>query len=290
MRRRTGRTRWCVMAVLGLLQACSSAHVPQRSPALGDAVAELPPIAYRPTRGVFVVEERIRREQNFGGRRQRTQINRRAFLRTDTVTVPSADGLSATAITVTVDSLVADPGTDVPGTNLGALYEGARGLVFRAMYRRPSQTLDFIGGDSTSQVSDEILGMLQHVFPLMPDDPLRPGLIWTDTTSAVTHATRLALQIHSVAEHRVTGWVPHEEVQALEILSVATYDVVGTEAGQDVKLTGQGTRTARMYIDSAGSLLESYATDSVSMQVRVLSAGISIPVIQTTSITTRREG
>lgn len=271
-----------------LCAAACGGSTPVGSPApVTDEMDGSASVVFRPAPGRYTIQERIRRVQDFGGRVQPTEITRTAFLAVQS----SIDGDSTVTIQVTVDSVVVDPRSRVPGTNLRTLYADARGLVFRAVHESASASLTFIGGDSTSQVSQEMAGLLPQLFPRFPGPEIRPHDIWTDTTQAENFATRVVLTVASVAEHRVSPWTIFQGVKALEIFTEATYDVQGSgsQAGQQVELDGQGVRTVRAYLDEGGGLLGSEASDSLTMTVRAVSAGITFPVVQTATIITSRE-
>jgi hypothetical protein len=85
-------------------------------------------------------------------------------------------------------------------------------------------------------------------------DPIAVGTTWTDTVTTVGCHGGIALTTVATRRYEVRGLTTYTGVQALEVArtSEMTVEGSGTQYGVGVRIAGDGTGTASLYLDPGG--------------------------------------
>lgn len=247
---------WVTAAVgLGALVAWSAAPGPQK---------------YR-----IDIKTRITQDLTAMGQGPQTQ----ELSNTGFVTLLERDSAGARVVRITLDSIIAGPGSRVTPEQLdsvkGATWTGVRG---------PTGRVDSLELLSPNDIAATMSGLMKSMFP-----PLRKGAVagqsWTDTTDA---DGLLGVSTRTVT-NLVTAADTYEGAKAMKLTGASATAISGTvqsEQGQ-LAIEGTGTGSVSWLIAGDGMLVSSTGTSSQQMTVTASVAPAPIPVsVDITSTTT----
>ncbi|HET8648431.1 MAG TPA: hypothetical protein VFL95_00200 [Gemmatimonadales bacterium] len=208
-----------------------------------------------------------------------------AFGRTAYLTVGLSRGqASGFRALVVLDSIRADSGQlmPLPIDSLRAA-EGTRWTADIA----PTGKLSNIQASDSTTVAAQIGGTLQQLFPVLPAGGARPGAQWTDTSHTKITAGTLTTDLTSANSYNATGYVQQGSTQALEITNQATttQNGSGTQFGQAIQVSGNGTSHATYRLAEDGTLVHAEGADNTKLTLTVPAVGQTVPVVQTGSFT-----
>ncbi|HXE58395.1 MAG TPA: hypothetical protein VNK43_10375 [Gemmatimonadales bacterium] len=251
-------------------------------------------VTYRPTRGHYVFQRRDSVTIDVPNAGVQTQtLGRTAFLGVEVV-----DSAGGYRLRITLDSVRADSGVQIPAAALDSL----RGTRWSARMSPAGELSEFrvqsvAGGPETPVDSAQVTALgaqlaseFARIFPVLPQGGATVGARWTDTTETPTRSQGLELVERSAVEYVAPEAEQREGVAAIRVESRASFtrQGAGTQFGQQVEMSGGGVRTAVNYIALDGRLLESTGTDSATLTVTVPAVGQSVPVHQQGTFVVRR--
>ena len=235
---------------------------------------EVSAVAYGPYVATYRATTHGRVEQEFGGQTTTTEFTLRYYVSVDIVR--AADAFRTT---FTVDSVV-----DLDGLGI-TLSDAARasGTTITASLARDGRLGEIDAGQPVGPVVEPILNQLKQFFPRIPPHGARPGVRWSDTTKTTNKANGLDVTIEAAVNSEATGWTEYGGARALRIHSVSSYTVSGggTQQGQQVTLTGHGTRVSDAFLGPDGRYLGTVASDTTHLSAMVEAIGVVIPITQT---------
>jgi len=263
--------------------ACSGHTAPSGStpsPA-ARAAAEPSVLRYAAEAGRYRIEQTMNVVQEVMGQTNTMNANTSMFLST-AITAAAGGNLAAT---FTVDSVSV---TGTPG--IGEAFSSLRGKTYSGVYTPLGRNVSFASPES-SAVAAQSGEMFREFLPLLPPGEITTGLSWTDTVNATqNNVPGVTTQTRAIREYRVVGWETRDSVRALRISVNGTYTISGSgEAqGQPLEMSGTGTAVGERFVSATGHFLGGTLSDSTSLTVHVLSAGLDIPVQQTRQSTVTR--
>ncbi len=275
--------------------ACSSSVSPTTTPPAPDVsrprpeppqAVEFDVVRFMPGSGAYEIASQSTVTQEFMGQRQEQALTTTMFLAA-TVT-HLGDEFRAT---LAIDSIVVpDSAPTVPGLDVAELYRGVVGLELTAILDRGGRLLELTGGDSTSEVAQQVVNSLRSFYPTLPASGAMIGTRWADTTAENSAMRGIELAVTTFADHEATAWTEVSGRLALEVMTDARSELTGrgTQGGQELDLQGSGVRAARSYFSMDGDYLGGTANDSTNIAVLVVASGMVVPVVQVASIVVRR--
>lgn len=241
----------------------------------GDAL-RLGPSALR-----YLVHRRIHAEQQLQGRTVTLDRGVRAFV-SATINGP-ADSLGY-ALTLTIDSLVADSGTLLPPTiNLGAV----RGLWYSGHVSPAGALRNVLPSDSTlAWTAAQVFGSFQGFYPRLPPAGLTLAAEWIDTVTTVDRST-VEVTTTSINHARATAWEQHGGIRCLRLEVNSTFRLAGAGqmGGQPREVSGSGTRSTIQFIAIDGRYLGGEIRDSLAITTRFPVEGETVPGTQLSQVT-----
>ena len=185
--------------------------------------------------------------------------------------------------TITVDSMVPDSGTQLPGSiNLSA----AKALSFRG---RLSQKGEFrtqtISDSAAAQSLSPVLGAFKNFFPRLPVGGITLGAAWTDTTTENDRAA--GSTVTSVNRVHAAAWDQRNNSRALRIETNSDFTIKGSgeQMGQQYEVAGTGLHTGTDFLAADGRYLGGEARDSTSMTITLPVQSMTIPRTQVAKTT-----
>jgi hypothetical protein len=241
-------------------------------PARAPEAVRLGPSALR-----YVLHQQIHAEQEFQGQTQLIDRGIRLFL-SATISGP-ADSVGY-PLTFTIDSVVPDSGTTLPGVvNLAA----ARGLRYTGRLTPTGEFRDPIPSDSArAQAFTQLAGgFVRTFYPRLPAAGLTLGAAWTDTLTAKDR-TVVEVTSRTVYNARAAAWEERGGARCLRLEVTAAYTVAGSgdQGGQPLEVAGSGTRSAVQFLAVDGRYLGGEFTDSSAIVVTLPIQSATVPVRQ----------
>jgi hypothetical protein len=213
-----------------------------------------------------------------GGANQLQLIDRTAFLRLNLVR--DTNGYLATIV---LDSLQAATG-GVPAVPDSIL--PARGTRWTGTLT-PDGELSALKADRSTTLGDQIGSTLRSLFPALPQDGVRAGMEWTDTSEVPIRADAFNAVERSLTQYRSTDSDDPRAKQALRLESRGTFQRSGkgTQYDQQLEMTATGRRSAVHYLNPDGTLFSARGSDSGDMTITVPAVGQTVPVKQSGTYT-----
>jgi hypothetical protein len=242
---------------------------------LGTLAAWSPAAAPGPQKYRIDIKTRITQDLSAMGQGAQTQ----ELSNSGYVTLLERDSAGARVVRVTLDSILAGPGSPVTPEQLnsvkGATWTGVRG---------PTGRVDSLALVNPNEVAGTLGGMLKTLFP-----PLRKGASagqsWTDTTDA---EGLLGVTARTVT-NLVTAADSYEGATAMKLTGASATAISGTVQSPQGQLAieGTGTGSVSWLIAGDGMLVSSNGTSNQKMTVTIAVAPAPIPVsVDITSTTT----
>lgn len=180
-------------------------------------------------------------------------------------------------MTFILDSVVAEPGSFLPPDSLAA----AAGTRWTARLLPDGQlldlTLDSLRGKHRTGVGDQTTRTLEVLYPVLPADGVRAGAAWSDSVS-----TRIEASGFDVHEHGLVRYTAADAAGGLEVVGTGTLrqEGSGTQFGQQLEMSGEGSRKITYRLNSSGQLLGAAGTDGAMLEIVVPAVGQTVPLTQ----------
>lgn len=263
--------RYIVAAVVWLI-ACACGATQRAEEPVPDARTKYQPFgaSYR-----GVTHSRI--EQTFNNRSDVTEVGMRYYVTADVI---QSDSLLHANLTLdSIKHVVADQAGAIR-----AQTDSARGVTYTGTLYQSGRLSDLSGGDGGGSLADELSSrLLAHFFPVLPDDGVEPGIIWTDTLETSAILGGVENTVHAIRQHEATEWTEYGNQTALLIHTTSdyTFSGAGVQVGQSFTLEGRGRRYSHQYLGADGTFLGFVSADTAEAEAHLTEAGIMIPVHQT---------
>lgn len=239
-----------------------------------------PAVTYRPVEGAtYRLEHRDSLVFQYQGGANQTQVRERKAL--VHLTIAEAPARGSYGVTVTLDSLEAtESGTPVPLDSvtaaLGTTWSGTLSSL---------GTLSELKPDRSGTLTAELAGHLRFLFPALPQDGVREGMQWTDSTSYALVSDAFIGTEQSVTVYRASDT---EEVAGREAIPLETssrYSRSGKriQGEQELEMTASGTRTGIHRLSLEGVLVSAQGTDAGEMTISVPAVGQTVPVTRSST-------
>jgi len=261
-----------VVAAIAWLIASACAVTPQAEEPVPDARAKYQPFgaSYR-----GVTHSRI--EQTFNNQSDVTEVGMRYYVTADVI---QSDSLLHA--TLTIDSITHVVASRAGTT--GAQTDSARGVTYTGTLSQSGALSGLSGGDGGGSLAEELSSrLLARFFPVIPDDGVEPGVIWTDTLETSATLGGVENTVHTIRRHEATEWTNYGNHIALLIHTESDYSFsgAGVQVGQAFTLEGHGRRYSSQYLGADGRFLGFVSADTSEAEAHLTEAGIMIPVRQT---------
>ena len=275
-----------------LLAACSStttasggAERPTPEPI--DPAAPPPPeegrgpaVTYRPVQGArYRLEHRDSLVFQYQGGANQTQIRERTAL--VHLTIAEAPARGSYSDTVTLDSLVAlESGSPVPPDSIAA----AVGTTWSGTLSAVG-TLSELKPDRSGTLTAELAGYLRFLFPALPQEGVREGMQWTDSTSYPLVSDAFTGSEQAVTVYRASDKEEVGEREAIPLETSSRYSRSGkrVQADQELEMTASGTRTGVHRLSLEGVLVSAQGSDAGEMTISVPAVGQTVPVTRSST-------
>jgi hypothetical protein len=239
-----------------------------------------PALSYSPVQGkAYRLEHRDSLVMQYPGGASQTQARDRiAFLH---LTLAEAPEEGVYRVTVTLDSLEAlESGTPVPADSAAA----ARGTVWSGTLSRVG-TLSPLQADRSSTLTDELAGHLRLLFPALPEDGVREGMQWTDSTQYPLVSDAFTGTESSVTVYRAADKEKTEGREAIPLETSSKYTRSGkrVQAEQELEMTASGTRTGVHRLGLDGVLVSARGADTGEMMISVPALGQTVPITRSST-------
>jgi hypothetical protein len=180
-------------------------------------------------------------------------------------------------MTFVLDSVVAEAGSFLPPDSLTA----AAGSRWTARLRPDGQlldlTLDSVRGRPRTGVGDQTARTLEVLFPVLPAEGVRAGAAWSDSVS-----TRIETGGFNVTERGLVRYTAADGAGGIQVVGTAALrqEGSGSQFGQELEMSGEGSRTITYRLDANGRLLGASGTDGAALQIIVPAVGQTVPLTQ----------
>lgn len=182
-------------------------------------------------------------------------------------------------ITASVDSVLPDSGL----TFLPAVLDSARGARW-AGWRQPTGVIrDLVGGPS-SLIGDQVREQIQLIFPVLPPDGVRPGDVWTDSTSGPVRVSAFEALESAHLDSRAEAGVATGGAVPIVVVRTRTAAGQGTQFGQPFNIRATGSDTLFYHVASDGRVLSVDGVRTTALVVELPSIGQSVPAREHTSL------
>ena len=181
------------------------------------------------------------------------------------------------AMTFVLDSVVAGAASFLPADSI----EAARGTRWTGRLLPDGQLVDLkmdtTRGRPRTGVGDQTTRTLEVLYPVLPEDGVRAGAAWSDSVD-----TQIETGGFSVNERGVIRYTAVERGGALELTGRGTlrHEGSGSQFGQELEMTGEGTRAITYRLDRGGRLVGASGTDGAALEIIVPAMGQTVPLTQ----------
>lgn len=264
----------------GLIVGCGGTIAPTSTaggpPVPASATPSIPqaPLRYSPGVTKYLITQRHHVDQQLPTGNQVQEIGLRTFV--TAVIIGPAD-VRGYAVSLTIDSIVADSATVLPVT---VDLNSARGLRYDGRLSPSGQLIDPRPSDvGIARSVAQLFGGFRTFYPKLPTAGVAPGAAWSDSTEA-TDTTGAAVIVDRAVSHYVTGdWENPSGVRQLGIEVSGGFTVSGSGAagGATFALSGTGTHAGRLQFSAAGRFLGGSTTDSAGIVITFDPQGMAIP-------------
>lgn len=199
------------------------------------------------------------------GDRQVQRMSRRARF---SIQVDDNGGVRVQLDSITFTPAVADRARDVVGT----VWQG----------RLSSEGLGDLRASRSGPLVDDLTGVVRELFPALPTAGVSTGATWSDTTTGERKVEIFKAEEIRVSEWRVSPRTQRDGLMVLPVRVTQRYEQQGTgeQAGRDMSMTAQGSRTATYYLTLGGRLDALTVVDSASKLITIPSTRQAIPTMQ----------
>ena len=198
------------------------------------------------------------------------------------VTVHVAALAGALSATLVLDSVVLFDGAT--GGITPAQVDSARGASFHASLADDGRLIEYGGGETSGSLARELSDrVLKPFFPIIPTGGAEPGATWSDTVETQIVANGIDNNVRLISEHVATEWALHAGMRALRIVTLTTYDFIGSgsQSGRAFTIEGHGRRHLHRYVSESGRYLGLVSADTSDGEARITDMDIVIPIHQT---------
>lgn len=237
------------------------------------------PITYAPGSARYHLISVITRSQEQGGQKAEFKITNE-----QQVTVQlSAHGQDTLDFAYTLDSskVESNPPIQLPDVSklVGTSVKGsmsAHGKVYE---------LSSNAADSDANAKNLVEGMSKFLLPFPEDAAI--GSAWTDTTVNSVSGEGSKLDMSAITTSRVVGDTTFQGQKAWRVERTSVLALQGTQsqAGQELKVEGNGTGNGTYYLGANGTYLGSSATQRMNMRITLPATGQTVPVTQAVTST-----
>jgi hypothetical protein len=175
-------------------------------------------------------------------------------------------------VTIVLDSIVAAPNPLVPTDSI----EAAEGTRWTGTLSERGK-LSALSASRSSAVGEQIGGMLQILFPTLPEDGARAGATWSDTL-VTTKTAPFEVEERSVVRYTAADPAPGARGLRVTAEAAVTQTGSGQQFGQAMELQATGARRLEYVLEADGRLAGVTGTDSTEMVINVPAVGQSVPV------------
>jgi hypothetical protein len=239
-----------------------------------------PAITYRPVSGAgFRLEHHDSLVLQYQAGQSQTQARDRVAL--VHVTIAEAPEKGSYRVTVILDSLEAmESGTPVPPDSVAA-----------AIGTRWSGTLSSVGtlselkADRPGTLTDELAGHLRLLFPALPQEGVREGMQWTDSTQYPLVSDAFTGTESSVTVYRAAEKTDTDGGDAIPLETTSKYNRSGkrVQNDQELEMTATGTRTGVHQLSLDGVLVSAQGSDTGEMTISVPALGQTVPITRSST-------
>jgi hypothetical protein len=259
-------------AVPAAAPATPAAAPPARRSSGGDPIRLGPSVLH------YLIERRVEIHQELLGQQSTTQLAYRVFA---TAAIHGPADTAGYATTFTVDSIIPDSGTTLPGTiNLAS----ARGLTFTGTLHPDGELRNSTPSDSSvAQALGQLVGTFRDFYPRFPPGGLTLGASWTDTVSRADRIGAIdKLLVTAISTSHASGLVERGGVHSVQIESqgAVTLSGSGNQGGQPITLQGTSSRHGVEFVAVDGRYLGGEALDSTVLTFNFPVQGQTVPLRQ----------
>ena len=282
-----------LLAVALLAAGCSSGTATSGGPGGGPAPEPIDPdapppveegsgpaITYRPVSGAgFRLEHHDSLVLQYQGGQSQTQARDRVAL--VHVTIAEAPEKGSYRVTVTLDSLEAmESGTPVPPDSVAA----AVGTTWSGTLSSVG-TLSELKADRSGTLTDELAGHLRLLFPALPQEGVREGMQWTDSTRYPLVSDAFTGTESSVTVYRAAEKTDTDGGDAIPLETSSKYSRSGkrVQNDQELEMTATGTRTGVHRLSVDGVLVSAQGSDTGEMTISVPALGQTVPITRSST-------
>ncbi len=242
-----------------------------------------PAVTYGAVRGAaYRLEHRDSLVLQYEGASQIQKRDRIAFVH---LTIGQAPEKGSYRVTVTLDSLEAlDSGTPVTADSVAA----ARGTVWSGTLSAVG-TLSALQPDRSGTLTDELAGHLRLLFPALPQDGVREGMQWTDSTQYPLVSDAFTGTESSVTVYRAADTQEEDGREAIPLETSSKYSRSGkrVQGEQELEMVATGTRTGVHRLGVNGVLVSAQGTDTGEMTISVPALGQTVPIARSSTYAIR---
>ncbi len=239
-----------------------------------------PAITYRPVSGAgFRLEHHDSLVLQYQGGQSQTQARDRVAL--VHVTIAQAPEKGSYRVTVTLDSLEAmESGTPVPPDSVAA----AIGTTWSGTLSNVG-TLSELKADRSGTLTDELAGHLRLLFPALPQEGVREGMQWTDSTRYPLVSDAFTGTESSVTVYRAAEKMDTDGGDAIPLETSSKYSRSGkrVQNDQELEMTAAGTRTGVHRLSVDGVLVSAQGSDTGEMTISVPALGQTVPITRSST-------
>ncbi len=202
------------------------------------------------------------------------------------LTADITDADSTLLATFTIDTVLDATAQNILPKEIGS----ATGTRFSASLSRSGVLSALSGGDATSVLSGQLARQIEEFFPRVPEDGLRPGATWVDTTETKRQEAGAEIAVRAVTNYRSDDWQPNPEgLQVLRVHWDRSYELHGSgdQFGQAFTIEGTGTARGVSRLSGDGRLLGSTREDELDGRIVLVSIGETTQLRQTQADTIR---
>ena len=180
-------------------------------------------------------------------------------------------------MTFVLDSVIAEAGSFLPPDSLAA----AAGSRWTARLLPDGQlldlTLDSTRGRPRTGVGDQTARTIEVLYPVLPPEGVRSGAVWNDSVNTTVETAGF-----NVTERGLVRYTASSAAGGIQVVGTGTLRQEGSGAqfGQELEMSGEGSRTITYHLDGNGRLLGAQGTDGASLQIIVPAVGQTVPLTQ----------
>jgi len=205
---------------------------------------------------------------------------RQTFRRSAWLSVDSEESGQGFAVRIALDSLDVE-GMPIPPASL----DSARGTSWTGQVARDGE-LTGVAASQESAIGGQIGSLLQLLFPPLPENSIRAGARWSDTTDKPTVADAFEVQEQAIMQYSAGNPASRRGSTVLPIVAVGTFTRTGSgvQFGRTLEMQSKGARrfTHFMGLDGRPAGLDGIETNEVT--ITVPEVGQSIEATQSGTI------